>query len=79
MATSVETTRVSRISPGILEELKTSLAPAIFLISDSCGFQGTTALVSGAEKAATMSASEVLTTLTSVSFRPALSRPRARR
>jgi hypothetical protein len=48
-------------------------------ISESCGFQATTALTSGVAKAATISASEVLTVLTSVSFRPTESSARASR
>jgi hypothetical protein len=76
---SVLTIRPSRISPGIFELSKTSVAPGIFFTSDSCGFQVTRALVSAAPKAATMSASEVLTVLTSLIFRPAFSRARASR
>ena len=76
---AVSTTSRSRISPGICAELKTSFAPGCAFITESCGFQATTALASGLPKAPTMSASEVFTVLTSVGFSPAFSSARASR
>jgi hypothetical protein len=67
------------ISPGILLESKTSVASGWVFTSISCGFQVTTAVDSAALKAATISASEVLTVFTSFSLMPTEARPRASR
>ena len=76
---SVFTTSVSMISPGILLESNTSVAPGSAFTSISCGFQVTTAVESGDLKAPTMSASEVLTTLMSFSLSLTLLSARASR
>ena len=65
---SVFTDSVSMISPGILLESKTGVAPGSPFTSINCGFQVTTAVTSGDLKAPTISASEVLTTVMSFSF-----------
>ncbi len=67
------------ISPGIWLESKTLWVPGMARISETSGFQVTTAVMPLALKAATMSASEVLTTRISRSLRPTLSSPRASR
>ena len=51
----------------------------IAAISESCGFHVTTAVTSSDAKAATMSASDVLTTVRSFSDSPTVSRARASR
>ena len=70
---AVLTTIRSMISPGICDELNSSVAPGKFATSDSSGFQVTTFWTSSVpENTETMSASEVLTTVTSFSARPGL-------
>jgi len=76
---SVLTTIKSMISPGIWLESNTSWLSGVARISLSSGFQVTTAVTSGEDQAATMSASEVLTTVMSFSLKPMLARPRASR
>ena len=77
---SVLTTIRSMISPGICELSNSSVAPGMAATSDSSGFQVTTFWTSSVpENTETMSASEVLTTLTSFSVRPACSSARASR
>lgn len=78
-STAVFATRRSMISPGILDESNTSWAPGVFRISETMGFQVVTAVTSGVLYAATMSASEVFTSVMSRSLSPALSSARARR
>ena len=62
---SVLTTSMSMISPGIIDESNTGLTSGSACTSASSGFQVTTAVASSLAKAATMSASEVLTTVRS--------------
>ena len=73
------TTIRSRISPGILLESNTSEVFGIPMTSASCGFQVTVEVTPGVANAATMSASDVLTTLMSFSASPTLESPRASR
>ena len=69
----------SMISPGILEESNTSCAALSCSISSTSGFQVATEVTSAECQAATMSASEVLTTVTSRSLMPFLASARASR
>ncbi|MNC74955.1 hypothetical protein D3C75_1264040 [compost metagenome] len=73
------TTIMSRISPGIWLELKTSVTPGVALMSASIGFQVVTAWTLSVLKAAEMSASDVLITFRSFSRRLAVSSARASR
>ena len=77
LTSSVSTTSKSTISPGISAELKTRLAPGACFIVASCGFQATAAVTSSEVKAPAISASDVLTVLTSVILRLAPSSARA--
>ena len=76
---SLLTTMRSMISPGIRLESNTPCASGIASISDNSGFQVTAAVTSADAKAPTMSASEVLTTVTSRSLAPMLASARASR
>ena len=78
-AASVLTTSMSMISPGIIDESNTGLTSGIAVISARSGFQVTTEVTSSVENAATMSASEVLTTVRSRSVMSADARARASR
>ena len=60
-------------------ELKTAVVPGTRFMVVTCGFHATAALIEGAAKALAMSASEVLTVFTSVSFMPFFSSARASR
>jgi hypothetical protein len=67
---SVRTTIMSMISPGILEESKTIATPLPVRTLSSIGFQVTAAPVLSARKREPMSASLVLTRVTSFSVIP---------
>jgi hypothetical protein len=76
---SVLTTIRSMISPGIRLESNTLVVPGMARISETSGFQVTTAVGPPAAKAETRSASEVLTTVTSRSRQTDAGEPRASR